>query len=39
VMTSVAREQPGLREPWARTRDAVVAGFGEVFEREVARAS
>ena len=39
AMTSVAREQPGLREPWARTRDAVVAGFGEVFEREVARAS
>ena len=35
TMTSVAREQPALRDPWTRTREAVIAAFGEVFERSV----
>lgn len=35
VMTSVARERPELADPWEQTRTAVVAAFGEVFEREV----
>lgn len=35
TMTSVARENPRLPEPWAHTRKAVIAAFGEVFEREV----
>lgn len=33
TMTSVAREQPALRDPWTRSRSAVVAAFGDVFER------
>lgn len=35
TMTSVAREQPALSSPWERTREAVVATFGAVFERDV----
>lgn len=35
TMTSVAREQPALLDPWSRTRKAVIAAFGEVFERRV----
>lgn len=35
TMTSVARERPGLEQPWERTRAAVVAAFGDVFERTV----
>ncbi len=35
TMTSVARENPRLPEPWAPTREAVIEAFGEVFEREV----
>lgn len=36
TMTSVARERPDLAAPWPRTRDAVLAAFGAVFERELA---
>ena len=36
TMTSVARERPGLPEPWRATREAVVTAFGAVFERELA---
>jgi lipoate-protein ligase B len=35
TMTSVARERPGLEQPWERTGAAVVAAFGDVFERTV----
>jgi lipoate-protein ligase B len=35
TMTSVARERPGLEQPWERSRAAVVAAFGDVFERTV----
>jgi lipoate-protein ligase B len=35
IMTSVARERPGLEQPWERSRAAVVAAFGDVFERTV----
>jgi len=35
TMTSVAEERPALAEPWGATRAAVVAAFGEVFEREM----
>jgi lipoate-protein ligase B len=35
TMTSVARERPGLDRPWERARDAVVEGFGAVFERRL----
>jgi lipoyl(octanoyl) transferase len=35
VMTSVARERPELADPWEQTRTAVIAAFGEVFERDV----
>jgi lipoate-protein ligase B len=35
TMTSVARERPGLAEPWTATREAVLAAFGAVFEREL----
>jgi lipoate-protein ligase B len=35
TMTSVAREQPRLSNPWNRSREAVIATFGEVFEREM----
>lgn len=49
VMTSVAAERrraggtegpgdPGAAELWGTTREAVIAAFGEVFEREVERA-
>jgi lipoyl(octanoyl) transferase len=35
TMTSVARERPGLADPWTATRGAVIAAFGAVFEREL----
>lgn len=35
IMTSVSRERPDLADPWAQTRTAVIAAFGDVFEREV----
>ncbi len=35
TMTSVAEEQPGLADPWRVTRGAVLAAFGEVFQREM----
>ena len=35
TMTSVARERPGLVDPWASTRAAVISSFGAVFEREL----
>ena len=35
TMTSVARERPALPDPWSRAREAVIASFGAVFEREV----
>lgn len=35
TMTSVARERPGLAEPWAATRAAVISAFAMVFEREL----
>lgn len=35
TMTSVAREQPALSDPWKQTRTAVIATFSEVFEREI----
>jgi lipoyl(octanoyl) transferase len=35
IMTSVSRELPDLADPWEQTRSAVIAAFGEVFEREV----
>ena len=34
TMTSVARERPGLDRPWDRARDAIIEGFGAVFERK-----
>jgi lipoyl(octanoyl) transferase len=35
TMTSVAREHPGLGEPWTATRAAVISAFALVFEREL----
>ena len=35
TMTSVARERPGLTDPWTLTRSAVISAFGAVFEREL----
>jgi lipoate-protein ligase B len=35
TMTSVARERPGLADPWAATGAAVRSAFGAVFEREL----
>jgi lipoate-protein ligase B len=35
TMTSVARERPGLAEPWTVTRAAVISAFALVFEREL----
>ena len=35
TMTSVARERPALPNPWSTARDAVIASFGAVFEREM----
>lgn len=35
TMTSVARERPGLTEPWTATRAAVMSAFAQVFEREM----
>ena len=35
TMTSVARERPGLDDPWTRARAAVVDAFGLVFERSL----
>ena len=35
TMTSVARERPALPNPWSMARDAVIASFGAVFEREI----
>lgn len=35
TMTSVARERPGLTDPWPATRTAVISAFGAVFEREM----
>ena len=35
TMTSVARERPALPNPWSMARDAVIASFGTVFEREI----
>lgn len=35
TMTSVGRERPTLSNPWNRSREAVIATFGEAFEREM----
>jgi lipoyl(octanoyl) transferase len=35
TMTSVARERPGLADPWLTTRAAVISAFSAVFEREL----
>lgn len=35
TMTSVARERPALPNPGSMAREAVIASFGAVFEREV----
>lgn len=37
TMTSVAEERPALAEPWQAARAAVVAAFGEVFQRDMVR--
>jgi hypothetical protein len=31
----VARERPGLADPWTAARAAVISAFGAVFEREL----
>lgn len=35
TMTSVARERPGLADPWTATRAAVISAFALVFERKL----
>lgn len=35
TMTSVARERPGLADPWESARRAVVEEFGAVFDRKM----